>query len=74
MSAAKAIKERLTELNMTQTELASALGTTKQNLANKMARDNLSAKELCAIAEVLGVKLVLKGEESKEYIIEYFEE
>jgi len=47
MSASAAIKQRLSELNMTQTELATAIGTTRQNLANKMSRDNFSAQELC---------------------------
>lgn len=69
MSASKAIKERLNDLNMTQTDLAEALGTTRQNLANKMARDNFSAKELCQIGSVLKFELVLKAD--KEYIIEY---
>lgn len=71
MSASKAIKERLKDLNMSQTELAEALGTTRQNLANKMARDNFSAKELCQIGSVLKFELVLKAD--KEYIIEYAE-
>ncbi len=71
MSASKAIKERLKYLNMSQTELAEALGTTRQNLANKMARDNFSAKELCQIGSVLKFELVLKAD--KEYIIEYAE-
>ena len=71
MSASKAIKERLKDLNMTQSDLAEALGTTRQNLANKMARDNFSAKELCQIGSVLKFELVLKAD--KEYIIEYAE-
>lgn len=69
MSASTAIKERLKDLNMTQTELAEAIGTTRQNLANKMARDNFSAKELCQIGEALNFTLVLKAD--KEYIVEY---
>ncbi len=56
---------------MTQTELAEAVGTTRQNFANKMARDNFSSKELCSIGEVLGVKLVYKDSTGKEYNIEY---
>lgn len=71
MSASAAIKQRLAELNMTQTELATAIGTTRQNLANKMSRDNFSAQELCVIGAVLGVKLVLRDNTGKEYSIEY---
>lgn len=71
MSAASVIKQRLSELNMTQTELAESVGTTRQNFANKMTRDNFSSKELCAIGEALGVKLVYKDSTGKEYPIEY---
>ena len=71
MSASTVIKERLAELNMTQTELATAIGTTRQNFANKMARDNFSAKELFNIGSVLKLKLTFKDSTGKEYIIEY---
>ncbi len=74
MSAATVIKERLTELNMTQTELATTIGTTRQNLANKMARDNFSAKELSAIGNALGLKLIFKDSTNeKEFVIDYKE-
>ncbi len=69
MSASTAIKERLIDLNMTQTELAAALGTSRQNLANKMVRDNFSAQELYQIGKILKFTVVLKAE--KDYIIEY---
>ena len=69
VSASTAIKDRLKDMNMTQIELANALGTTRQNLANKMARDNFSTKELCQIGEILNFSLVLKAD--KEYVIEY---
>ena len=72
MSASNAIRERLKDLNMTQTELADALGTTRQNLNNKMNRDNFTAKELSKIGEVLGCVLIMKAD--KEYIIEYNKE
>lgn len=39
--------------NMTVTELAELLGTTRQNLTNKFSRDNFSTKELCEIAAKL---------------------
>ena len=42
--------------NMSLAELARKLGTTPQNLSNKMQRDNFSEKELLQIAEVLNCK------------------
>lgn len=41
---------------MTITELASIIGTTNQNLSNKLTRDNFSEKELQQIAEALGCR------------------
>ena len=69
MSATTAIKERLKDLNMSQSELAKALGTTRQNLANKFSRDNFTIKELCDIGAILKFSLVLRAD--KEYIIQY---
>ncbi|MCR5652756.1 MAG: helix-turn-helix transcriptional regulator [Ruminococcus sp.] len=69
MSASTAIKDRLKDLNMTQMELAKKLGISRQNLTNKMTRDNFSTKELCQIGEILNFSLVLKAD--KEYVIEY---
>ncbi|WP_434800293.1 helix-turn-helix domain-containing protein [Acetoanaerobium noterae] len=40
----------------TITELASVIGTTNQNLSNKLTRDNFSEKELQQIAEALGCR------------------
>ncbi|SKC66448.1 helix-turn-helix transcriptional regulator [Maledivibacter halophilus] len=39
---------------MTITDLAIAIGTSRQNLTNKLNRDNFSEKELQQIAEALG--------------------
>lgn len=69
MSASTAIKDRLKDLNMTQMELAKELGISRQNLTNKMTRDNFSTKELFQIGKILGFSIVLKAD--KEYIIEY---
>lgn len=69
MSASTAIKDRLKDLNMTQMELAKELGISRQNLTNKMSRDNFSTKELFQIGKILGFSIVLKAD--KEYIIEY---
>lgn len=69
MSASSAIKTRLKDLGMTQTELAEALGTTRQNLTNKFTRDNFTTKELCHIGKILGFTVVLKAD--KEYLLTY---
>lgn len=53
MGMALKIKIILLERNMSIKELAEKLGTTGNNLSNKLARDNLSEKDLHAIAEAL---------------------
>lgn len=40
--------------NISEAQLARKIGTTPQNLNNKMKRDNFSEKELRQIAEALG--------------------
>lgn len=65
------IKERLQEIGMTQTELATQLKTTRQNLNNKMSRDNFSAKELSDISKILDTELIVKDKSGKEYKISY---
>ena len=47
------IKIILGRKNMTLTELAEAIGQSRQNLSNKMSRDNFSEKELHEIASAL---------------------
>ena len=69
MSASTVIRQRLKDLNMSQTELATKMGTTRQNLNNKLARDTLSVEELCKIGEILNFTVILKAD--KEYTIEY---
>lgn len=71
LSATSVIKQRLSDLNKTQTELAETVGVTRQNFSNKMARDNFSSKELCAIGEALGLELVYRDSQGKEYLIKY---
>lgn len=53
MGMALKIKIILLERNMNIKELAEKLGTTGNNLSNKLARDNLYEKDLRAIAEAL---------------------
>lgn len=71
MTLSEIIKNRLNELNMSQTELAIKLNSTRQNLNNKMSRNNFTAKELTAIAEILGLQVLIKDDLGKEYLIEY---
>lgn len=48
------IKIMLKRRNMTLAQLAEKTGQSRQNMSNKMSRDNFSEKELLAIADVLG--------------------
>lgn len=52
------IKVVLNRRNMTVTKLADALGTSRQNLTNKFARDNFSEKEIIEISRVLDCEFV----------------
>jgi transcriptional regulator with XRE-family HTH domain len=47
------IRILLKRRNITIIELSNRLGTTNQNMANKLKRDNFSMSELDAIAEAL---------------------
>ena len=53
MGMAIKIRIILLERNMTIKDLAEKIGTTGNNLSNKLARDNLSEKELHIIADAL---------------------
>jgi len=72
MSATEVIKGILKDKNVTQVELAERTNVTKQNLSNKMNRDNFSTLELVEIADALDMQLLLKNNsDGKEYIIDY---
>lgn len=71
MSASSAIRQRLKDIGMSQTQLAEALGTNKQNLGNKLRRDNFSARELFNICQVIGLRLTMTEGDSGKYPIEY---
>ncbi len=72
MSVTEVIKDILKDKNISQVELAEKIKTTKQNLSNKLNRDNFSSLELVEIADALEMKLMLKNENTqKEYIIDY---
>lgn len=47
------IKVILNRRNMTLSQLAEKIGQSRQNLSNKMSRDNFSEKELYDIAKAL---------------------
>ncbi len=71
MSASSAIKQRLEDINMSQSELARKLEIDRQNLYHKLQRDNFSSQELDQICKVLKLKLIMVDENKKEYLIEY---
>lgn len=60
LTAAEKIKIILRRKNMTSGQLADALGQTRQNLSNKMSRDNFSEKELREIAAALDCEIEVK--------------
>lgn len=60
LSASEKIKIILKRKNMTAGQLADKLGQTRQNLSNKMSRDNFSEKELKEIAAALGCDVEIK--------------
>lgn len=72
MTVTEAIKTILKEKDITQTELAEKVGTTRQNLNNKMQRDNFTAKELSQIAKALGITFIIK-DNNIDYTIQYNE-
>ena len=72
MSISKVIRNVLSDKGISQVELAEKVNVTKQNLSNKLNRDNFSTLELVEIADALNMKLILKNEsDGKEYFIDY---
>ncbi len=47
------VKIILSRRNMTMSQLAEILGQSRQNISNKMSRDNFTEKELAEIAKAL---------------------
>lgn len=64
------IRILLKRKNITVTELSEKIGTTRQNMTNKLNRNNFSEKDLREIAGALGCDLVLcfKDKESGEVL------
>ncbi|MBR3752423.1 MAG: helix-turn-helix domain-containing protein [Ruminiclostridium sp.] len=71
MSATSAITKRLNDIGKTQMQLAEELGISRQNLSNKMRRDNFTARELAHICEIIGLKLTMVEGDPGEYAIDY---
>lgn len=53
LSTSEKIRILLKRRDMTVTELAEQLGTTRQNLTNKLTRDNFTESDLIHIASAL---------------------
>lgn len=54
MTASEKIRIIAKRVNMSMGELAEATGQTRQNLSNKLSRDNLSQNDLIALASAMG--------------------
>lgn len=71
MSASSAIRQRLSDIGMSQRQLAFAMGTSAQNFQNKLNRDNFSSQELAEICKILGLKLTMVEKNPGKYVIDY---
>lgn len=60
MGIAAVIRELLEEKNMQIKDLAALLGTSGNNLSNKLSRDNFTEKDLRDIAEALDCRLEIR--------------
>lgn len=56
LSMGEKVRILLKRKKMTIVDLAAAMGTSNQNLSNKLSRDNFTEQELRKIAEVLGCR------------------
>ena len=57
MDLQKEIKEILKEKKMSSSELARRLGTSRQNLGNKLRRNNLKVSDLTDILDTVGYEI-----------------
>lgn len=57
MDLEKEIKKMLIDNDMSVTDLAEKLDTTRQNLNNKLKRKDMKVSDLSAILEVLGYRI-----------------
>ena len=63
LETSEKIRLLLKRKGKTVTELAGDLGTSRQNMTNKLNRNNFSENELINIAEALNCSLVLEFED-----------
>ena len=63
LETSEKIRLLLKRKGKTVTELAGDLGTSRQNMTNKLNRNNFSENELVNIAEALNCSLVLEFED-----------
>lgn len=71
MTASAIIKKKLEENGISQVEFAKMMNMSRQNLNNKLSRDNFTIKELSNISKVLGISLIVKDKAGNEQIISY---
>lgn len=60
MTASEKIRIIAKRVNMSMGELAEATGQTRQNLSNKLSRDNVSQNDLIALASAMGCTVEIK--------------
>lgn len=73
MTVSAIIKKILEEKEISQVELAKMMNMSRQNLNNKLSRDNFTIKELSNISKVLDVSLIIKDKAGNEQIISYYD-
>ena len=57
ITAKEKIRIIMDRLNVNMTQLAESTGQSRQNLTNKMTRDNFTEKDIIKIADALGCKV-----------------
>lgn len=66
VSFSEQVKLLLDRKDMSMTDLANNLGTSRQNLHNKFARNKFNEDEMEAIASAMGYNLVISLEPKEE--------
>ena len=66
-SVQEIIKLMLTHRKMSISDLSNNLNTSKQNLSNKFRRGNMCEKDIIAISEALGYKVIICFEEMEAH-------
>lgn len=72
MGFGKYLRLILAYKNMSISDLATLMGTSQQNISNKIRRDNFTEKDIQLISEKLGVKAGLKIVVDRTFIIDEF--